>query len=138
MQAKIFDPFFTTKEVGKGTGLGTQRRVRHRAGARRAHLGQLASPVDGASFFVELPVARPTAAVAQGSGAGPDSDSRRFSGLKALVVEDEPALATAVAEALADAGFQPSIALRDGEEGLIARHPGHLRSDRLRSEDAPD
>ena len=35
MQPKIFDPFFTTKAVGKGTGLGPDRRLRDRPGARR-------------------------------------------------------------------------------------------------------
>ena len=37
LQPKIFDPFFTTKEVGKGTGLGSDRGLRDHPGARRAH-----------------------------------------------------------------------------------------------------
>jgi two-component system NtrC family sensor kinase len=74
-----------------------------------SHLGA------GASFFVELPV------------AGQALQSRRpapspiavdaFKGLKVLVVEDEPALAAAVSEALGDAGFAVERA-GDGEEGL--------------------
>ena len=40
-----------------------------------------------------------------------------FKGLRVLVVEDEPALAQAVAEALTDAGFNVDRA-SDGEEGL--------------------
>ena len=43
LQPKIFDPFFTTKEVGKGTGLGPDRGLRDRAGARRAHPARVAS-----------------------------------------------------------------------------------------------
>ena len=37
--AHIFEPFFTTKEKGKGTGLGSFHRVRHRQTERRLHLG---------------------------------------------------------------------------------------------------
>ena len=43
VQPKIFDPFFTTKEVGKGTGLGSDGRLRHRAGARRPHSDRVAA-----------------------------------------------------------------------------------------------
>ena len=114
VQAKIFDPFFTTKAVGKGTGLGltvAYALVQEHGGRIRIEsaLGQ------GASFFVEFPTggtisnaepARPAQA--------PTSDA---DGLRVLVVEDEPALATAVSEALTDAGFLADRA-SDGQEAL--------------------
>jgi signal transduction histidine kinase/BarA-like signal transduction histidine kinase len=136
VQAKIFDPFFTTKEVGKGTGLGltvAYAIVQEHAGritlrSQRGH---------GASFFVELPVAPsarqavpaaagtpPTATTmatpAPGTGpaqAGLAIPTETFQGARVLVVEDEPALAAAVKEALTDAGFDVDRA-GDGEEGL--------------------
>jgi signal transduction histidine kinase/BarA-like signal transduction histidine kinase len=129
VQAKIFDPFFTTKEVGKGTGLGltvAYAIVQEHAGriSLRSQRGH------GASFFVELPVA-PSARVAapattDASTAGrsgapaasaPLGQGDAFKGARVLVVEDEPALAAAVKEALTDAGFEVDRA-GDGEEGL--------------------
>lgn len=114
VQANIFDPFFTTKEVGKGTGLGLSVAY----AIVQEHGGRIWVSSDaghGASFFVELPI------------AGQPLQSRRpapapilleaFKGLRALVVEDEPALGAAVAEALGDAGFMVDRAA-DGEEGL--------------------
>ena len=113
-QAKIFDPFFTTKAVGKGTGLGltVAYAIMQDHGGRirlRSEAGQ------GASFFVELPasastprpVAPPLPKAASGEGAG----------AMVLVVEDEPALAAAVSEALTDAGFRVDRAA-DGQEAL--------------------
>ena len=41
VQPRIFDPFFTTKEVGKGTGLGPDGRLRDHPGARRPHHGEV-------------------------------------------------------------------------------------------------
>ncbi len=38
VMARIFEPFFSTKEVGKGTGLRTLDRLRHRQADRRLHL----------------------------------------------------------------------------------------------------
>ena len=68
----------------------------------------------GASFFVKLPVsgeagARPPRA------AAPSMEAAR--GSSVLIVEDERALATAVAEALTDAGLEVDHA-GDGEEAL--------------------
>jgi two-component system NtrC family sensor kinase len=120
MQARIFDPFFTTKEVGKGTGLGLSvaYAIVHEHGGR---IWVSSDAGRGASFFVELPV------------AGQPLQSRRpapapialeaFKGLRALVVEDEPALGAAVAEALGDAGFVVDRAA-DGEEGLACLTQG--------------
>jgi two-component system NtrC family sensor kinase len=115
-QGKVFDPFFTTKEVGQGTGLGLTVAY----AIAREHGGRIwleSKKGQGASFFVELPISGqhlnpPAARVAQ-----QPISLEAFKGLRVLVVEDEPALAQAVSEALTDAGFKVDRA-GDGEEGL--------------------
>jgi two-component system NtrC family sensor kinase len=113
MRTKIFDPFFTTKEVGKGTGLGLTVAY----AIVQEHNGRIwvESPPGGASFFVEL---------STGDGSIPAASRTPTqiavpvnAGAAVLVVEDEPALAAAVAESLTDAGFQVDRA-GDGEEAL--------------------
>ena len=126
MQSKIFDPFFTTKEVGKGTGLGLSVAY----AIVQEHGGRIwvSSRVgDGTSFFVELPITgelmtaqnpgRPERAGADANREAQAISLDAFQGLRALVVEDEPALGAAVSEALTDAGFTVDRA-NDGEEGL--------------------
>jgi two-component system NtrC family sensor kinase len=114
VQGKVFDPFFTTKEVGKGTGLGLtvayaivqEHGGRIRIESARRH---------GASFFVELPV---TSGKAREPAPPPTAvQVHDLAGTRVLVVEDEPALAAAVSDALADAGFLVDRA-GDGEEAL--------------------
>jgi CheY-like chemotaxis protein len=115
VQAKIFDPFFTTKDVGKGTGLGLSVAyaiVQDHGG--RIWLSSEAGR--GTSFFVELPAG----AQAQTRPVSAEPVSlEAFKGRRVLVIEDEPALATAVSEALTDSGFVVERAA-DGEEGLTA------------------
>ena len=114
-QGRIFDPFFTTKEVGKGTGLGltvAYAIVQEHGGRIWLHSQKGA----GASFFVELPVTAQHLQSRTPAAQQPISLDA-FKGLRVLVVEDEPALAVAVAEALGDAGFEVDRA-GDGEEGL--------------------
>ena len=111
---KIFDPFFTTKEVGKGTGLGltvAYAIVQEHGGSIRVE----SPPAGGASFTVEFPVstidttARPRAATR--------TTDHAVRGASVLLVEDERALATAVVEALTEAGLRVEHA-GDGEEAL--------------------
>jgi len=114
LQPKIFDPFFTTKEIGKGTGLGltvAYAIVQEHGGRIRLE----SRPKSGASFFVELPVsgsALPATPVARGQ-----APASTIPGASILVVEDETALATAVVDALQDAGYTATRAA-DGEEAL--------------------
>jgi len=114
-QGRVFDPFFTTKEVGQGTGLGLTVAY----AIVQEHSGRiwLTSSPAGTSFFVELPVSGQHLNAPAARAAQQPISLEAFKGLRVLVVEDEPALAVAVSEALEDAGFTVDRA-GDGEEGL--------------------
>jgi CheY-like chemotaxis protein len=114
VQTRIFDPFFTTKEVGKGTGLGltvAYAIVQEHGGRIRL----TSAPGSGATFVVELPVSGANATANTPRHTLPPMDAVR--GASVLIVEDERALASAVAEALTDAGLHVDHA-GDGQEAL--------------------
>ena len=113
VQAKIFDPFFTTKAVGQGTGLGLTVAY----AIVQEHGGRIRVSSDagqGASFFVEFPA---TGGVIRQVTPPVPPETSNGQGARVLVVEDEPALAAAVSEALVDAGFRVDQA-GDGQDAL--------------------
>lgn len=114
-RARIFDPFFTTKPVGEGTGLGLSVAY----AILQEHGGRIsvdASPLGGARFRVELPVSRTQGATARNRARSAPS-MEVVKGATVLLVEDEQALAFAVAEGLRDAGLVVTYA-SDGAEAL--------------------
>jgi len=115
LHGRIFEPFFTTKEVGQGTGLGLS--VVH--GIVTAHGGrvELASDVGrGSTFRVVLPALGfgPTP-VARHEEARPEAAPG--AGERVLVVEDEDAARTGLAEILEILGYRP-VAVASGEAAL--------------------
>jgi CheY-like chemotaxis protein len=114
VQTRIFEPFFTTKEVGKGIGLGLT--VAYAIAQEHGGRIRVESPAGGgATFVVELPLSGTETAPKPPRAMVPPMDAVR--GASVLLVEDEHALAAAVAEALTDAGLKVDHA-GDGQEAL--------------------
>jgi len=118
---RVFNPFFTTKPVGQGTGLG----LSISDGIVRQHGGQIrveSVPGSGASFVLRIPVqpapaSRP-APVVDSAALPPTGDGRRL-----LVVDDEPAMRTAIGNFLASLGHGVTVAAGGLEaRSLLERH----------------
>ena len=122
--ARAFDPFFTTKPAGQGTGLGLSQVwgfVAQSGGVLRC----VSAPGQGAIFHLYLPCDPGLATSAPAPAA--QADPPRPSAARALLVDDEPQVREALAEALADLGWHVQQAA-SGAEGL----------EKLRSGPAPD
>src|SRR5205814_3505326 len=106
IQARIFEPFFTTKSEGEGTGLGlalTRGIIEGHGGAIRVE----SRPGDGARFHIELPVGT---APLIGEAPGPLDEAPPVPGKTILVVDDEPGVASILAEALTRDGYMVDTA----------------------------
>ena len=109
---QIFNPFFTTKPVGQGTGLG----LSISDGIVREHGGRIrvtSRPGEGATFVVELPWVRATDGTPEGGVERP----QRSQAHSILIVDDEPAIRSALSGFLASAGHIVE-AVGTGAEGI--------------------
>ncbi|HUJ31200.1 MAG TPA: ATP-binding protein [Candidatus Acidoferrum sp.] len=109
---RVFDPFYTTKAVGKGTGLGLSICY----GIVKEHGGEIRvenAPDGGAIFSVTLPLL-PFSEEAAPKKA---SHSRRISGGKILLVDDDEAVLHLEQEILVAHGASVKIA-RNGREAI--------------------
>ena len=98
---RVFNPFYTTKSIGKGTGLGlsvSDGIVREHGGSIRVE-----SSGRGASFVVDLPIIVPPGAEPPDSPE-PAADIRGTRLLSVLVVDDEPAIRSAIVRYFAGLG----------------------------------
>lgn len=127
---RAFEPFYTTKEVGKGTGLGLSVCY----GIVREHQGEITAEnwLKGARVTVTLPMGRREggrpAAVEQREpstvpAVQPTGDPAGPGGLRALVVDDEDALARMQVAFLSRMGIS-AAAVPTGEAGIryLERH----------------
>ncbi len=114
---KIFNPFFTTKEVGKGTGLGLSLCY----GIVSEHGGTItpqSKEGEGATFVIEIPVARKPASATQKIAAPADGKpAQDGAGKRVLVVDDEDSILQMIREALTMNGYHVDVA-HDGETAL--------------------
>jgi two-component system NtrC family sensor kinase len=114
---RIFDPFFTTKEVGKGTGLGLSLCY----GIIKEHGGNIyaeSQPGEGATFVIELPIARGVANPAVMPAPAPEKfDAKEGASKKVLVIDDEEAVLQMIGEGLRRSSFDVDMA-SDGETAL--------------------
>lgn len=97
---RLFEPFFTTKPVGKGTGMGLPSVL----GTLGLHQGGLAFESEvgkGTVFHLYLPATELVEA-----RTDPASAERPLSGLRILVVDDEPLLRELLVDMLADQGHR--------------------------------
>jgi CheY-like chemotaxis protein len=101
---RIFNPFYTTKAIGTGSGLGLSIAdgiVREHGGSIRVE----SVPGAGATFIVELPHVPPPGTVDR---AVPDgrAESSSEGPLFVLVVDDEPAIRSAITRYLSGLGHR--------------------------------
>jgi len=110
---RIFEPFFTTKGVGEGTGLGLS--VAH--GIVTEHGGDLrvdTAPGTGTTFVIRFPAMDCTAETPP-----PRTRDREQHTGRALLVDDDQAVATVAGAILTSIGFEV-MTLLDSEAALKA------------------
>jgi PAS domain S-box-containing protein len=135
-RVRVFEPFFTTKPAGQGTGLGlsTVYGIVKQSGG---YVYVTSAPSVGSTFTMYFPLAMVLPSESRAPAVAPVQPKELPSaaaaasapalGATVLVVEDEPAVRGAMAQALVRQGFNVLQAV-DGADGLAvaARHAGTI------------
>ncbi|WP_296819503.1 PAS domain S-box protein [Brevundimonas sp.] len=120
VQERVFEPFFTTKAVGKGTGLGLSQVygfVRQSGG-----VVEVDSVVGkGTTVSLYLPTASEPAPDAPERRARESVDDKPFKGVRVLLVEDDPDVATICEDMLSALGLEVTRAADAGEALKVLR-----------------
>jgi signal transduction histidine kinase/CheY-like chemotaxis protein len=106
VQSRVFEPFFTTKKEGEGTGLGLSMCY----GIIQEHGGQIrveSRPGEGATFILDLPIVEKPPVAAEGPSSTRGGAS---SGLRILVIDDEPSVQRLLVDLLTDSGHRVDTA----------------------------
>lgn len=119
VRERLFEPFFTTKPAGRGTGLGLATAYAIVRGAGGS-IAVASAPNEGATFKVILPRRAP-------EEREPESRSSPARGVAlvgrdetVLLVEDEPAIRSAIARVLRGSGYKVIEASNGGEALRLA------------------
>jgi signal transduction histidine kinase/CheY-like chemotaxis protein len=117
--ARIWQPFFTTKspDVGTGLGLSISREIVERAGGTivaESPVMTADGPASGTRFIIRLPAAGDDEPVISRASPLPAHAPRA----RVLIVEDEPALARALAEEL---GQRHEVTVAGGAEAALGK-----------------
>ena len=120
VRGRAFEPFFTTKELGRGTGLGLST-VYGFVKQSRGSIRLRSAPGAGTTVTMILPCPR----AESGTPAHDVSDTSRVrSGLKVLLVEDEPEVRSVVAHHLRSLGCVIDD-FGTAEQALASLEPRH-------------
>ncbi len=118
LRETLFDPFVTTKgNEGTGLGLALARRL---ARLRSGDLVLVESGLGGAGFRLSLPGVR-GAKMADSESEDDQVPSRELAPTQLLVVDDEPAILSALQRYLAGRGYEVHVATSRAEAIRIAR-----------------
>jgi signal transduction histidine kinase/CheY-like chemotaxis protein len=115
--AKVFEPFFTTKEVGKGTGLGLAQ-VHGFMLQQGGRVTLDTAPGQGTSISLIFPRSRKLLEAADRQEA---AQPQAYTGLRVLVVDDNPEVAALAMAALEEQGCKAQQAPSAAEAMRILR-----------------
>lgn len=112
----IFEPYFTTKQTGSGLGLAVVHSIIAHHGGSVTASSQVG---EGAGFRIFLPASSPIGSLQSSNVRHRIEQGPDFSGLRVLVMDDEPDIRLFLEDSLGEMGFQVTAA-ENGEAALEA------------------